>query len=90
MSPERNTPTKRIEGPRKSSDLPTYVVDGDNVMPLTHTVSFYRRQQTPMKTPTRQISHQPLVDESVEDDHSTSEDEIVKRKIQELMEEVYF
>lgn len=31
--------------PRQTSDLPTYVVEGDNVLPLTHTVSFYRKQQ---------------------------------------------
>lgn len=32
--------------PRKSSDLQTYIIEGDSVLPLTHTVSFYRKQQT--------------------------------------------
>lgn len=35
--------------PRQSSDLPTYVVEGDNVLPLTHTVSFYRKQQNQVR-----------------------------------------
>lgn len=81
------TPTKKIPSPRKSSDLPTYVVDGDSLLPLTHTVSFYRKQQTPVKTPIRQISHQPLIDENVEED-ADSEYILVAKKIQELMEEI--
>lgn len=36
--------------PRKSSsEVPTYVVEGDNVLPLTHTVSFYRKQQNQVR-----------------------------------------
>ncbi|GJQ86774.1 putative cell division protein anillin [Trypoxylus dichotomus] len=87
ISPHK-TPTEKVTSPRKSSDLPTYVVDGDNVLPLTHTVSFYRRQQTPVKTPIRQISRQPLIDEQEEEDNTNTECEIVKNKIQELMEEI--
>ncbi|KRT82400.1 Pleckstrin homology domain containing protein [Oryctes borbonicus] len=93
FSPNQNispykTPTKVVSSPRKSSDLPTYVIDGDNVLPLTHTVSFYRRQQTPVKTPIRQISRQPLIDEQLEEDNTSTENEIVANKIQELMEEI--
>lgn len=44
-SDEFKTPKKIAMSPRKSTDLPTHVVDGESILPLTHTVSFYRRQQ---------------------------------------------
>lgn len=44
-----NTPktdfTSPLKSSRKSTEVPTYVIEGDDVLPLTHTVSFYRKQQ---------------------------------------------
>ncbi|GLV36450.1 scraps [Carabus blaptoides fortunei] len=71
--------------PKKSIDLPTHVVDDGNVLPLTHTVSFYRKQQAQgSRTPVRQISRQPVVEESPEKD-VPDETEEVREKIHELM-----
>lgn len=82
------SPKATTTSPRKSEDLPSYIVDGDNVLPLTHTVSFYRKQQTQVtNTPIKQIKRQPVVyeeDESSESDNSIA----VQNKIQELTEEV--
>lgn len=66
------------------------MVDGENVLPLTHTVSFYRKQQTQASnTPVRQIVRQPIVVE--EDEDEKSDDSLaVQNKIQELMEEVRY
>lgn len=82
------TPKKTAMSPRKSNDLPSYVVDGENVLPLTHTVSFYRKQQTQASnTPVRQIIRQPIVAEDDEEEER-SDDLAVQNKIQQLMEEV--
>lgn len=43
---EKENPKKYIEVP----NLPTHLVDGENVVPLTHTVSFYRKQQQQVDT----------------------------------------
>lgn len=74
--------------PIESGNLPTHVVDGDNILPLTHTVSFYRKQQTQSSTtPIRQISRQPLIEESSE---SISDDQFeeIRTKQSELKKEV--
>lgn len=81
------TPKRTVTSPRKSEDLPAYIVDGDNILPLTHTVSFYRKQQTQASnTPVKQIIRQPVV---TEDDEENSDDDLaVDNKIAELLEEV--
>lgn len=57
------------------------------MLPLTHTVSFYRKQQTQSSsTPVRQITRQPVVVE--EEEESADDSEAVEAKIRELMEEV--
>ncbi|XP_058803979.1 anillin isoform X4 [Phymastichus coffea] len=67
-----------------------YVVEGDNCVPLLHSISLYRKQQsqTP-KTPARVISRIPDVD-SVSS-YSSSDDResvLVQDKIKRLLEEV--
>ena len=70
-----------------AKDLPTHVVDGDNILPLTHTVSFYRKQQTQTSTtPIRQISRQPLVEETPE--NNPEEEELIQKKINVLKIEI--
>ncbi|KAF2896611.1 hypothetical protein ILUMI_09554 [Ignelater luminosus] len=97
-SPQKNgtsennfkSPSK-VQSTRKSNELPAYVVDGDNVLPLTHTVSFYRRQQTQQgsKSPVRQIVRNQIVEESSESAKSTSNEESeVQAKIQHLVKEI--
>lgn len=83
------TPKPTVYTPRKTEDLPSYIVDGDNVLPLTHTVSFYRKQQTQASnnTPIRQIIRQPIVTEEVEQEQS-DDSLAVENKIEELLEEV--
>ncbi|XP_030762791.1 anillin-like isoform X2 [Sitophilus oryzae] len=73
--------------PRPSTELPV-VVDGDEVLQLTHTVSFYRKQQNEVHTPLRQISRQPLIEESSEVETDSTEDDAVTAKIKVLEEEV--
>lgn len=69
-------------------NLPTHVVDGDNILPLTHTVSFYRKQQTQSSTtPVRQISRHPLVEEIAEN-ISDKQFEEIRAKQLELKNEV--
>lgn len=85
-----------IEQMDEESCLPDHVVDGDQQMPLMHTVSFYRRQQNMgMKTtPVRQIIRRPEVRSTISYD---SEDSIcfppddrntVRNKISTLLDEV--
>ncbi|KAF2896612.1 hypothetical protein ILUMI_09555 [Ignelater luminosus] len=103
-SPRRQSPQKdksdtnnfrspsKVVISRRSSELPAYVVDGDNVLPLTHTISFYRKQQMQgSKTPVRQIIRQPSIEESSESVTSSSsfeEENEVQKKIQNLMEDM--
>ncbi|XP_049939976.1 anillin-like isoform X5 [Schistocerca serialis cubense] len=80
----------------EESCLPDHVVDGDQQLPLMHTVSFYRRQQNMgvKTTPVRQIIRRPEVrstvsynsEESISfpaDDRNT-----VRSKISTLLDEV--
>lgn len=48
--------------------MPTHVVDGDTVLPLQHTVSFYRKQQQQSSTtPTvNKITRQQCIDEALD------------------------
>lgn len=40
----------KVPSPRKSLENPTtFVMEGDNVLPLTHSVSFYRKQQSQVR-----------------------------------------
>ncbi|XP_076255761.1 anillin, actin binding protein isoform X2 [Rhynchophorus ferrugineus] len=80
------SPKRVIDSPRQSTDLPL-VVDGEQVLTLTHTVSFYRKQQNEVHTPVRQISRQPMIEESSETE-SCNEDEAVEEKISFLEGEV--
>ncbi|KAG5896653.1 hypothetical protein JTB14_021298 [Gonioctena quinquepunctata] len=79
------SPTKVRTSPQQNTDLPEYVVEGDNILPLTHTVSFYRKQQNQVQSPLRQVSRQPLLEEEETD---KSETELVNKKMEELREEV--
>ncbi|KAJ8934598.1 hypothetical protein NQ314_013261 [Rhamnusium bicolor] len=93
FSPKVNTPKSKFQSPvkirtspKKNTDLPTVVIDGDNELPLTHTVSFYRKQQNQSQTPVRQITRQPLIEESPSE--VSEEDEAVQKKTAELQDEV--
>jgi actin-binding protein anillin len=69
-----------------AENLPTHVIDGDNILPLTHTVSFYRKQTQTSTTPIKQICRQPLEEEASE---VCSEDqELIKVKMAQLKNEV--
>ncbi|XP_018334408.1 anillin-like [Agrilus planipennis] len=69
-----------------NENMPTHVVDGDNVLPLTHTISFYRRQQPQTTvTPVRQVIRQPSLEEQPE---AEALEEGVDKKIQALLDEV--
>ncbi|KAK5647362.1 hypothetical protein RI129_002254 [Pyrocoelia pectoralis] len=71
------------------NESPAYVVDGDDVLPLTHTVSFYRKQQTQgSKTPIRQVIKYPAIHESSDDSSFKEEDGEVQSKISSLMDEM--
>lgn len=70
-----------------NKSLPDYVVEGDNILPLTHTVSFYRKQQNQIQSPIRQITRPPIIEESITESN-TDNNEIVIEKIKELQEEV--
>ncbi|XP_066599667.1 anillin-like isoform X2 [Prorops nasuta] len=74
----------------KENDV--YVIEGDNCMPLMHSVSFYRRQQsqTP-KTPCRQVSRVAnyLESESKSTQDNDEEESIkVEETIKRLLDEV--
>ncbi|XP_017779672.1 PREDICTED: actin-binding protein anillin-like isoform X2 [Nicrophorus vespilloides] len=88
-SPNRfQSPCKIITSPpsrRTSGDLPTHVVDGEDVLPLRYTVSFYRKQQTQKSTtPVRHITRE-IVEE---DEIPEGPNEEVADKIKELTEEM--
>ncbi|XP_049834654.1 anillin-like isoform X5 [Schistocerca gregaria] len=80
----------------EESCLPDHVVDGDQQLPLMHTVSFYRRQQNMgMKTtPVRQIIRRPEVRSTVSYDSEESisfpadDRNTVRSKISTLLDEV--
>ncbi|XP_044264365.1 anillin isoform X2 [Tribolium madens] len=81
FQPEFKTPTKVTP-----DQLPTHVVDGENILPLTHTVSFYRKQQTQVSTPpVRQIIRAMSIEESPE---KPEEEDQIRVKIRELRNEV--
>ncbi|XP_031344694.1 anillin isoform X2 [Photinus pyralis] len=81
------TPIKE-PSPLESDESPAFVVDGDDVLPLTHTVSFYRKQQIQgSKTPVRQVIKYPAIQEN-SDSSSKEEDVEVQSKICSLVEEV--
>ncbi|XP_050299798.1 anillin-like isoform X2 [Anthonomus grandis grandis] len=84
-SPKFKSPNKVVISPRQSMDLPL-VVEGDNVMTLTHSVSFYRKQQNEVQTPVKKIVRQPAIEEVSENDHP--QDAEVQEKIEKLKEEV--
>ncbi|CAG9831440.1 unnamed protein product [Diabrotica balteata] len=78
-SPCVNTPNQ---------NLPDYVVEGDNILPLTHTVSFYRKQQNQIQSPVRQIIRQPILEEPISETHQ-DETKLISEKIKELQEDVH-
>ncbi|VEN58116.1 unnamed protein product [Callosobruchus maculatus] len=82
------SPVKIRTTPQKpSTDLPEYIVEGENVMPLIHSVSFYRKQQNQVSTPpVRQIIRQPVIEEV--EPTKDNESEAVSAKIVELQDEV--
>ncbi|XP_076181276.1 anillin isoform X2 [Ptiloglossa arizonensis] len=85
------SPVKKVSSASpKTSE--TYIVDGDNCIPLMHSVSFYRRQQsqTP-KTPVRVISR--IQEPSVVTPDATQVDvkneiTLVQEKVKRLLDEV--
>nr|CAH7732164.1 unnamed protein product [Callosobruchus chinensis] len=82
------SPVKIRTTPQKpATDLPEYIVEGENVMPLTHSVSFYRKQQNQVSTPpVRQIIRQPVIEEV--EPSKDDESEAVSAKIVALQDEV--
>ncbi|XP_046469658.1 anillin-like isoform X5 [Neodiprion pinetum] len=76
--------------PRKGEQ---YVVEGDNHLPLMHSVSFYRRQQsqTP-KTPVRHVTRipEPELTTTTSSSQFNERDEyvLVQEKVKHLLEEV--
>ncbi|CAH1981243.1 unnamed protein product [Acanthoscelides obtectus] len=82
------SPVKIMATPQKpTNNLPEYIVEGDNVMPLIHSVSFYRKQQNQVSTPpVRQIIRQPVIEEV--EPKKGDDSEAVRRKTAELQEEV--
>ncbi|XP_076249759.1 anillin [Calliopsis andreniformis] len=85
------SPVKKVS-PASPRKVETYVVDGDNCMPLMHSVSFYRRQQsqTP-KTPVRIISRTQEPSDSTPDPvklDAKNEAILVQEKVKRLLDEV--
>lgn len=63
------------------------MVDGNNVLPLTHTVSFYRKQQTQASTtPVKHVIRATAIEELPEED--SKEEEQIRVRIRELRNEV--
>ncbi|XP_011311247.1 actin-binding protein anillin isoform X2 [Fopius arisanus] len=85
--PALRSPLKVTPSPKRRNDL--YVVEGDAKLPLMHSVSFYRRQQsqtpkTPVRTVSRVVDHQ-------ESDHRVYNDQeavLVQEKLKRLKDEV--
>lgn len=84
------SPMKEISSSSPKKDEP-YIVDGENCVPLMHSVSFYRRQQsqTP-KTPVRIISRTQESTDTYPDVQLNAKNEIilVEEKIKRLLDEV--
>ncbi|KZC05380.1 Actin-binding protein anillin [Dufourea novaeangliae] len=85
------SPVKTVT-PSSSKKGETYVIDGDNCVPLMHSVSFYRRQQsqTP-KTPVRIISRTQestnIVSDATQVDDK-DESLLVQKKVKRLLDDV--
>ncbi|KAF5291923.1 hypothetical protein FQA39_LY14155 [Lamprigera yunnana] len=86
-SKKSKTPVKNLS-PNMNEECPSYVVEGDAVLPLTHTVSFYRKQQIQgPKTPVKQVIKYSTIQESKEDTVAQEENE-VQNKIRVLLNEI--
>ncbi|XP_076641319.1 anillin isoform X3 [Halictus rubicundus] len=90
-SPYRS-PLKKIS-PASPKQSETYVVDGDNCVPLMHSVSFYRRQQSQTsKTPVRVISRMQESPDTLSNatkvDDAKSEAVLVQEKVKKLLDDV--
>ncbi|XP_053980703.1 anillin-like isoform X2 [Hylaeus volcanicus] len=84
------SPIKKVTPSPKKGE--TYVIDGDDCVPLMHSVSFYRRQQsqTP-KTPVRIISRVQESSDTMPDvtkDDAKNEATLVQEKLKRLLDEV--
>ncbi|XP_015126460.1 anillin [Diachasma alloeum] len=82
------SPLKVTPSPKRRND--PYIVEGDSKLPLMHSVSFYRRQQsqtpkTPVRTVTRVIDHER---ESEDHDYNKREALLVQEKLKRLKDEV--
>ncbi|XP_076276786.1 anillin-like isoform X2 [Lasioglossum baleicum] len=90
-SPYRSPMKKISPAPPKQGS--TYVMDGDNCVPLMHSVSFYRRQQsqTP-KTPVRIISRMQespdILSSATKVDDAKCEAVMVQEKVKKLLDDV--
>nr|XP_022910049.1 anillin isoform X1 [Onthophagus taurus] len=82
------TSPKTYLSPRESLNLPTHVVDGENVMPLKYTVSFYRRQQMENNSSAKKVLYQPAISEIDEKLNESETQDIVAEKIQFLSDEI--
>ncbi|XP_076622147.1 anillin-like isoform X2 [Colletes latitarsis] len=85
------SPVKKVSPPSPSMGE-TYIIDGDSYVPLMHSVSFYRRQQsqTP-KTPVRIISRTQEPSDTVPDVtqiDARNEATLVQEKLKRLLDEV--
>ncbi|XP_065167773.1 anillin isoform X2 [Atheta coriaria] len=83
------SPCKIVTSPRRDSgsNLPTHVVDGSDVLPLTYTVSFYRKQQTQGSTPVKQIRRFQEDEGAIQEEDSDKSMEVAE-KIEQLTREV--
>ncbi|XP_069676075.1 anillin isoform X2 [Periplaneta americana] len=91
----RGSPAKGLatdSTPKNVEHIPSYVVEGNEEVPLMHTVSFYRRQQNMAVkgTPVRQITRHPEPDPGKILNTMPVEDDVrsVRNKISELVDEV--
>lgn len=78
--------------PRKVEHIPAFVIEGNEEVPLKHTVSLYRRQQKmAMKgTPVRQVVRQlePEPGNSLNEEEMETNEEILQNKTRELVGDV--
>ncbi|XP_063982129.1 anillin-like isoform X2 [Diachasmimorpha longicaudata] len=82
------SPLKVTPSPKRTND--PYIVDGDSKLPLMHSVSLYRKQQsqTP-KTPARMVTRVIDCDQDSENyDYNKQEALLVQEKLKRLKEEV--
>ncbi|XP_076748828.1 anillin-like isoform X2 [Xylocopa sonorina] len=89
--PSYRSPIKKVSSASPKQSEP-YILDGDNLMPLMHSVSFYRRQQsqTP-KTPVRIISRTQESTNTVADAtqyDAKNEAMLVQEKVKRLLDEI--